>query len=128
MLNCKIYQRFRMPWEKKQDAYFWINFDHFWSEIHSLRQLRLGQKLAWAQNQTTISKFSLSKTVKRSVDNKFIADPTTTECKLFPLIWSAQKCTSVTNSEQSQILSHRRLFKLVLTYMYYNYLPFIKVV
>ena len=32
----------------KQVDYFWVNFDHFWSKRHFLRQLGQLQKLAWA--------------------------------------------------------------------------------
>ncbi len=36
---------------------FWVNFDHFWSELHYLRQL----------GQLTICKFSMTKSAKQSV-------------------------------------------------------------
>jgi len=52
-----------------RDVYFWVAFDHLRSEWRFLRQLGKYWKVAWAraQNQTTITKFTLSKSVKRSV-------------------------------------------------------------
>jgi len=46
-------------------------FDLFWTEHCFWRQLRQYWRLAWAVNRTTIGKFSLPKSVKRSVALKY---------------------------------------------------------
>jgi len=55
----------------KQEDYFWVNFDHFWIEHYFWRLLGQYWKLSPAQNQTTIRKFSLPKSMKRSVAFEF---------------------------------------------------------
>ena len=53
----------------KQDDYFWVNFDHFWSEHHFLRQLGQLWKSAWAYKLQILAKLSLPKSLKPSVDS-----------------------------------------------------------
>jgi len=48
----------------KRDVNFWVNFERFWIEQYFCRQLGQYWKLAWAQNWTTIGKFSLPKSTK----------------------------------------------------------------
>jgi len=50
-----------------RDDYFQVNFDHFWIKQYFWRQLGQYWILIWDQNRTTIRKFSLPKSVKRSV-------------------------------------------------------------
>jgi len=50
----------------KRDDYFWVDSDHFWIDQYFWRQLGQYWKLARALKRTTIGKFSLPKSVKRS--------------------------------------------------------------
>ena len=56
----------------KRDDYFQVNFDHFWSEHHFLRQLGQYWKSAWAYKIWTVTKLSLPKSVKLTVYSQTI--------------------------------------------------------
>ncbi len=51
----------------KRDDYFWVDFDHFWIKQYFWRQLGQYWNLTRALNWTTIGKFCLPKSAKRSV-------------------------------------------------------------
>ncbi len=61
--KIEIYSEFHGFRLRYRDNYSSVNFDHFCSELHFLRQQGQLRKKA----QTTISKFSLSKLVKHTV-------------------------------------------------------------
>jgi len=61
----RVCQGFRLT---KRVAYFWVDFDPFWSMYHFLMQLGQYWKLVWAWGRTTIGKFNLHKSLKRSVE------------------------------------------------------------
>jgi hypothetical protein len=61
--------------------YFWVNFDHFWIKQYIKRQLGQYWKLARAKNRTTIGKFSLPKSVKRSIALFSVQKISLTRCR-----------------------------------------------
>jgi len=63
----RVFQRFRLT---LRDDYFWVNFDHFWCEFCFWGSWGSIKDRLEPKNQTTITKFSLSKSVKRSVWTK----------------------------------------------------------
>ena len=52
----------------KQDDYFWVNFDHFWSKYYFLRQLGQKWKSAEAYEFQILTKLSLPKSSGKDGD------------------------------------------------------------
>jgi len=53
---------------RKREDYFWVDFDHFFNRAVFLEAAGAVLKIGLSLNQTTIGKFSLPKSVKRSAD------------------------------------------------------------